>query len=65
MADRLLTIPEVAAQLGIGRATVYRRIAAGWFDRVDVGDKASKTRIPQSSVDQVIKSRTIPRKRAA
>jgi len=65
MADRLLTIPEVAAQLGIGRATVYRRIAAGWFDRVDVGDKATKTRIPQSSVDRVIASRTTPRRKAA
>jgi excisionase family DNA binding protein len=59
MADQLLTIPQVAAQLVVGRSTVYRYIAAGLFDRVDLGrGPASKTRIPQSSVDRFVKAAT-------
>lgn len=65
MADQMLTMPQVAAQLGCSLRTVYRRVYAGWFDKVDIGDKASKTRIPQSSVDRALAKRTTPGRKAA
>lgn len=35
--ERLLRVPEVAEQLGVGRATVYRRIVDGTIPAVRVG----------------------------
>ena len=33
MSDPLLTIPEVVAEVGLSRATIYRRVASGDFPR--------------------------------
>jgi excisionase family DNA binding protein len=58
--DRYLTIPDVAAILGVDRSTVYRYIADGLFGTlVNIGRKGqSKTRIPQSQLDKFIAERT-------
>lgn len=36
-ADRLLSIPEAAAALGVGRSTVYKEIAVGRLRTIKVG----------------------------
>lgn len=59
--DEKLTIPEVAADLKVGRSTVYRYIAAGLLGRVDLGTgRSSKTRILRSELDRFTSAREIP-----
>lgn len=60
-AIELLTIPETARTLRIDRRTVYRLIAAGDLDAVDIaptGSTRSKTRVPAASVAQFIERRS-------
>ena len=56
----LLTIPQVAARLRIGRSSVYELIAGGELATADMVVKGSrsKTRVPESAVDEFIASRT-------
>ncbi len=50
-AEQMYTIPEVAALTRLGRATVYRRIAAGELRVVNLGTKKrTKMRIPESAL---------------
>ena len=47
--DRLLTIKQIAAQTGISRSTIYRRIQEGEFPKpVRIGPRA--TRWPESEI---------------
>ena len=57
---QLLTIPEVAARLRIGRSSVYELIAAGELTVADMAVKGSrpKTRVTDKAVDDFIASRT-------
>jgi excisionase family DNA binding protein len=63
MTDRLpslLTIPETAAELRVSDDTVYRLIADGSLDAVDVSGRDSrraKTRVPRESIETFIKAR--------
>lgn len=43
----MLTIPEVAQRLRVGRMTVYRLIAAGELERIKIGAAA---RVPETSL---------------
>jgi excisionase family DNA binding protein len=58
-SENYLTIPQVAAKLGVTRSTVYRYIAEGVpFLRVDIGLPGKpRVRVVESSVDQWIASR--------
>ena len=47
----LLTIPEAAAQLRIGRSTVYELINAGQLEVVHIGRSA---RVPVEAVEQLV-----------
>lgn len=63
--EQMLTVPEVAARARVGRATVYRWIAAGLLDRVDVGAGRAKTRIPESALARYFEARSVAGRRAA
>lgn len=53
--NSLLTIPQVAAELGVSKMTVYRRIADGLIKRHDIGVQAtSKTRVKRMDLDAYI-----------
>ncbi|MFH8617189.1 helix-turn-helix domain-containing protein [Streptomyces sp. NPDC017979] len=60
MPPRLLSIPAVAATLDVDRRTVYRFIAAGELDVVDLrtGPGRSRVRVSSASLDAFITSRT-------
>lgn len=61
MSPRLLTVPQVAHELGVKSAnTVYRLIAAGHLQTVDIGIGRPRVRVPVSSVDAFIRARTTP-----
>ena len=49
---QLLTIDEVATNLKVSRATVYRLIARGYLQRIKVGSSA---RFTERSVEQLIR----------
>ncbi|MFD9716092.1 helix-turn-helix domain-containing protein [Streptomyces sp. NPDC059076] len=59
MPARLLSIPAVAATLDVDRRTVYRFIAAGELDIVDLrtGTGRSRVRVLAASLDAFITSR--------
>jgi prophage regulatory protein len=47
--DRLLTIKKIAAQTGISRSTIYRRMREGGFPKpLRIGPRA--TRWPESAI---------------
>lgn len=48
---KLCTIPNVCAQLDVGRSSVYNLIADGSLRRVKIG---ARTLIPQADVDAFI-----------
>lgn len=59
MSDiKLLTIPQVAERLGVHRATVYDRIAAGDIPVVDIGKGKSKSRVRSDHLDAFIEGLT-------
>lgn len=43
-ADQLLTMPEVAARLGVSRATAYRHVADGSIKTVEAGRGKTRTK---------------------
>jgi excisionase family DNA binding protein len=51
----LYPVPEAAAQLGIGRSTLYELVRKGELDVVRIG---SRTLIPASSLERYIAGRT-------
>ena len=58
--DPLLSIPNAAKYLDCSKNTVYRLIADGELDVVDIAprrSRRSKSRVPQSQLDALIKSR--------
>ena len=59
MSVRLLSIPVVAAALDVDRRTVYRFIASGELDVVDLrtGTGRSRVRVPAASLDGFITGR--------
>ena len=62
----LLTIPETAQALRVGENTVYRMIANGDLDAVDIartGSHRPRTRVPRTSIDAFISARTRNAKR--
>ena len=54
--DRLLTVDEVAAQLGVNHDTVRRWIRNKELEAIDLGGRAGY-RIPQSALDRFIRDR--------
>ena len=50
----LLTIPEVAIRLGLGRSLVYQLVMRGEIDSIKVG---RARRVPTVALDQFIHSR--------
>lgn len=57
MSAQLLTVPETAERLSVGRATVYRYVADGLLDRVEMPGRVKgkcDMRIPEESVDRFI-----------
>ncbi len=62
MAALLLTVNQVAEELSVNRATVYRLIADGALDTTDIstsrGSGRGGTRIPRTSIEAFIKART-------
>ncbi len=66
ITEPLLRVPEVARRLGASRPTVYRLLAAGELDRVDIGTGSRPcSRVPESSLRAYIESKTVPGRRAA
>jgi len=60
MLNRLYDIDETAELLGVGRATVYRLIAAGDLGSCDVaptGSKRPKTRVSERHIAKFIADR--------
>jgi len=58
---RLHTINEAAALLRVSRATVYRLIATGDLESVDVaptGSRSPKTRVSADAIARFIEART-------
>lgn len=65
-ADELLTIPEVAEIAKVGMTTVYRWVAQGLIDRVELGSpRRPKTRIKRSDLDAFFTRNTIPGRKVA
>ena len=59
-ADPLYSIPRAATYLDCSENHVYRLIADGELDVVDIAprrSRRSKSRVPQSQLDALIKSR--------
>lgn len=55
-----LTIPQTAERLGCGRTHVYDLIAHGDLAVIDIsrpGAKRSKTRVPETSLDEYARRR--------
>jgi excisionase family DNA binding protein len=56
-ANHLLTIPEVATQLGVSRRTVQRRIASGELRAIKLGDrKKSPVRVIPEELREWLRS---------
>lgn len=58
--ERLYTVPEAAALLGVSRATAYRLILArdGLRPTVNVGTGRAKTRVPASTLRDYVRRHT-------
>ena len=54
MADRHLTVPEVAAQLRVAEETVRRWLRIGKLKGKRLGGTKAGYRIPQSEVDRLL-----------
>jgi len=57
----LLPVPAAAERLGCSEMHIYRLIAVGELDAVDIaqpGARRSKTRVRSDSIDDYIESRT-------
>lgn len=51
MTDTYLSVREVARRLGISPNTVYRRIADGKLDAIDIGDSGiQRLRVPETAL---------------
>jgi excisionase family DNA binding protein len=51
LLPRLVTVPDAARLLGIGRTTAYELIAAGQLEVVHIG---RSTRVPTTAVDSFV-----------
>lgn len=58
LAPQLLTIPQTAQRLGLGRTAVYQLIATGELRSVDLGHGRSKTRIREDDLLDFVEKRT-------
>ncbi|GIH91992.1 helix-turn-helix domain-containing protein [Planobispora siamensis] len=50
----LLTIPDAAAEIGIHRNTLYRKIAAGEIEAIDIappGSSKTRIRVPRAALE--------------
>lgn len=57
-AEPLLTVRQVSELMGVGKATVYRMIAAGDLRRIDIGyGGKSNVRIALSDYQAFVQSR--------
>lgn len=54
MSDRLLTVPQVAATLGVSRVTVYGLFKEGQLASLKIG---KSRRVPSAAVDAFIRER--------
>lgn len=53
MSTVFLTIPETAREMRVGKATVYRRIAAGELHPINIGSGSkTKMRITRAELDR-------------
>lgn len=48
VSERLLTVREAAARIGVGRARIFEMLKDGTLQRVSLGTRS--TRIPESSL---------------
>ena len=56
----LLTIPEAATELRLGRNTIYELIGDGLLEAIDVarpGSKRTHLRVPRESIQDYIRNR--------
>jgi excisionase family DNA binding protein len=51
--DRLIDVPEICAQLGIGKSTVYELFASGKLKKVKLG---RSTKVSELQVQELLKS---------
>ncbi len=56
LADPLLTVPTIAAMLGVNQATVYEWIARGDLPRVKLGRRI--VRVRAQALDEFLRART-------
>ena len=54
-AERLLTVPDVAEQLHVGRSTVYRWVATGQLASVRLSGRTLRFR--QDDIERFIRAR--------
>jgi excisionase family DNA binding protein len=51
--DRLINVPEICAQLGIGKSTVYELFASGKLKKVKLG---RSTKVSELQVQALLKA---------
>jgi len=61
MDQRLISVPEAAALLGLGRSTVYELVAAGKIRTVRIG---RARRVPLNAVDEFVAALELAEERA-
>lgn len=50
--DKLIDVPEICAQLGVGKSTVYELFAAGKLEKIKLG---RSTKVSELQVQALIK----------
>lgn len=60
-ADKLMTVAEFGARLGVSRAAAYRLVAAGRITTVDVScGGRPKLRVTEAAFERYLAANTIP-----
>ncbi len=57
MSTPLLTIPQVAARLSLGRSTIYRMLEDGRLRGYHLHDVGGQWRVPETSLDAFLAER--------